>query len=269
MYSAGTISWLPPKQKIPSEHLTTTNGIDEGYFGHPVLILAIDSAQKEAAVLIITSFGGKSLLAKFPRERGKKMREEHIPIYPSHVHPDNGSCLFLADGEHLSKRSYVKSTPVRIVKVALLQPWDQGKCRLKTKCLRKLLKKINFASPWPNNVHHHEPAITLQPEPRQPPVHYQMPPPYQLTVQPQRTEPRYKQTPRTITCASEYRVPGQWVHSTDRPARIHTSQRTPLLPRTHNTVRTPAHDDSGSSCIGFTTLAFIAIVLFAVYKWYN
>jgi hypothetical protein len=53
MYSAGTISWLPPKQKIPSEHLATTNGIDEGYFGHPVLILVIDSAQKEAAVLIV------------------------------------------------------------------------------------------------------------------------------------------------------------------------------------------------------------------------
>jgi len=53
MYSAGTISWLPPKKKIPGENLTTTNGADEGYFGHPVLILAIDSAHKEAAVLIV------------------------------------------------------------------------------------------------------------------------------------------------------------------------------------------------------------------------
>lgn len=197
------------------------------------------------------------------------MREEHVPIHPSDAHPDNGSCLFLADGERLSKNSYVKSTPIRIVKVALLQSWDQGKCRLKTKCLRKLLNKINFASPWPCNVQHHEPAIDPHLEPRQPPVHYQMPPPYQITVQPQRTEPRYDQTPRSITCASEYRVPGQWVHSTDRPVHVHTTQRTPLLPRTHNTVGAPVHDDSDSSCGSFVTLAVIAMVIFAVYTWYN
>jgi hypothetical protein len=53
MYSAGSIYWLPPKEQICSDHLLTTDLLEDGCFNHPVVILATDSSHKEAALLIV------------------------------------------------------------------------------------------------------------------------------------------------------------------------------------------------------------------------
>ena len=56
MYSAGSIMWLPPKDRIPSEHLYAARDIDEGCFNHPVLVLSADRAQTEVIFLTVRSF---------------------------------------------------------------------------------------------------------------------------------------------------------------------------------------------------------------------
>lgn len=49
--SVGSILFLPPKLEIASEHHYATNAIDDGFFNHPVLILATNSAGTEVVVL--------------------------------------------------------------------------------------------------------------------------------------------------------------------------------------------------------------------------
>lgn len=53
MCSAGSIHWLLPKDRIPSEHLLAAPEIDDGCLDHPVLILAANAARKEVAILIV------------------------------------------------------------------------------------------------------------------------------------------------------------------------------------------------------------------------
>jgi hypothetical protein len=53
MYPAGSIHWLLPRDRIPSEHLLAAQEVDEGCYNHPVLILAVDATFTEAAVLIV------------------------------------------------------------------------------------------------------------------------------------------------------------------------------------------------------------------------
>jgi hypothetical protein len=185
------------------------------------------------------------------------------------VHPDNGSCLFLADGERLSKNSYVKTTPMRIVKVALLQTWNHGKCRLKAKCLRELLKRIDFESPWLNIAQQHKPDVVSQQLLEQPPVHYQLPQHYQLPVQPQPPEPRHNQIPRAITRGSNYQMHGQWIDAQDQSEYVYSPhQRTPLLPRTHNIVGTPTNDASDHPHANYIfTVIIVSILLYLGYRW--
>jgi hypothetical protein len=213
---------------------------------------------------------GQNLLERFPRARDKKLRAAHVPIHPSSVHPDNGSCFFLADGEQLEKNSYVKLKPTRVVKTVVLKPWRRGKCRLKTKCLRELLKQIDFQSPWPNDVQHHKPALLPQPAIPWPPVHHQSPVHYQIPVQHHQPGPWQNQRPRAITCGSSYQMPGQWVATQDLDIPVHSPhQRTPLLPRTHNIIGAPVNAAPEPSSVNAVfALIFVSIMVWVGYRWY-
>lgn len=143
-----------------------------------------------------------------------RIRSEHIPIHPSKAHPDNGSLLYLSKRSRLSKDSYLKTTPQRTVKAAVLRPTRDPTCRLKRKSLKKLIKLIGFESPWG----------VLDPIPQ--PAH--------RPLSPRITLPesfRYVSAPPSNTCHADFPTLAQRPYYVFRPDQniFHVGERSPLL----------------------------------------
>ncbi|KAI1368165.1 hypothetical protein F5Y08DRAFT_335938 [Xylaria arbuscula] len=139
---AGCIMWLPPKQDL----VPIDNEIDDGCCNHPVVVLSTAARAAKVDILIITSFGGLDIEAKYPNR--PSARQDHLPIAPSKAHPDNGKLLFLKDPSHeLRKRSYVKTKNRHTILLASLQPYNRHgpEVFLSRRSYKVLIKHIQYS----------------------------------------------------------------------------------------------------------------------------
>ncbi|KAM7187764.1 hypothetical protein V8F20_010821 [Naviculisporaceae sp. PSN 640] len=131
-YVYGLIMWLPPEKEevFIDDHPYTTStgllcGLDSGCYDHPVLVLSpvsesslniigtTDSEQDRiVTVLMITSFGGRDLLKKFPSPSSAAERRAYLPISPANQHPDlvDLPVLKLEGNLDMAKKCYVDVT---------------------------------------------------------------------------------------------------------------------------------------------------------------
>ncbi|KAF6219505.1 hypothetical protein HO133_003974 [Letharia lupina] len=148
VFIPGQLSYLP-KRRDDEPFSLSGSEIPDGCSDHPVVILATDQRERKAVVLILTSFGGKSLNehSSIPR-----IRASHLPIHPSPVHPDNGILLFLDQDIELRKMSYVNTESPRQIEWALLQRHYREqrtgeRFRLRPDSFAKLLDYIGSEAP--------------------------------------------------------------------------------------------------------------------------
>jgi len=95
----------------------------------------------------ITSFGGRDLQERFAH--ADNLRNLHLPIFPSPVHPDNGIQLFLHGGARLPRESYVNTKQSFEVNPALLRAFSQNRYRLKDESYTTLVRFMNQTTPSP------------------------------------------------------------------------------------------------------------------------
>ncbi|KAG8424901.1 hypothetical protein J3458_001656 [Metarhizium acridum] len=133
----GRIMWLPTKEIMDL-------GFENGVYNHPVVVL---SPMLNAGEL--TSFGGTSLLDKFPTE--KKARGRYLPIKPCAPHPDNKILLELCEAEdRLTKDSYIHIRKVLRAKLKALRPYVSHRLRspyLSDNSYRQLIQHAQYSVP--------------------------------------------------------------------------------------------------------------------------
>ena len=115
----GSVYYLPAFHDLPPSEQKRSTHINPGIFGHPVIIFAHDPWRAEAEVLVITSLDGKSLHEYSQHQR---VREAHIPIFPSEPHPNNGCITYLDTDGGLPKKSHIKIDQRHNVPEAILKP---------------------------------------------------------------------------------------------------------------------------------------------------
>ncbi|KAF2794703.1 hypothetical protein K505DRAFT_303510, partial [Melanomma pulvis-pyrius CBS 109.77] len=289
-FSAGAIFWLPAKNEIANKHLDAAETIEDGCFNHPVLILAVMPNRKEVTILVMTSFGGKDLLEKHPRS--PHIRSHHLPIYPSKVHPDNGSQLFLVNDTKLDRNSYINTEVQRTIRTVLLKPTRHSACKLRADSYDFLIRYIGFSpppelSPQPHiRVFPSTPNALAAPRTwaniaRSAPVHYTRPTPahYTYPTPTYSTQPVPTHSANTIPTPTHYThlplcytrpIPTQSTHSNNRSSHEHwQTERTPLLPTVHNRTmyhsEEPSGSDSGVSRV-FWFVVGVTIVAWVIWK---
>ncbi|KAI4253747.1 MAG: hypothetical protein L6R42_007464 [Xanthoria sp. 1 TBL-2021] len=107
--SPGSIYYLPPFSQISPSTLTSKmrrrlTSMQEGIFGHPVLIMSVNERRSEASILIITSAGGKAFQNLHPN-----LQIYGVPIWPNDPHPLNNSLVCLKNEWALPKECYINT----------------------------------------------------------------------------------------------------------------------------------------------------------------
>ncbi|KJK94690.1 hypothetical protein H633G_01406 [Metarhizium anisopliae BRIP 53284] len=117
-------------------------GFEPGVYNHPVVVLSPMLSAGE-----LTSFGGTSLVDKFPTET--KARGRYLPIKPSAPHPDNKILLELCEAEdRLTKDSYVHISKVLRAKLKALRPYVSHRLRtpyLSDNSYRQLIRHAQYS----------------------------------------------------------------------------------------------------------------------------
>ncbi|KAI0118255.1 hypothetical protein GGR51DRAFT_498619 [Nemania sp. FL0031] len=143
---AGCIKWLPRKHEL----VPADPDIEEGCCYHPVVILSSRARDNRVEFLIITSFGGIDLAAKYPTQ--ESARHDHLPIAPSRTHPDNGILLLLENPtDRLRKNSWVKTRKRHSIRLHSLQPYDRRgpDLFLSRRSYQTLVQYVQFVEPRP------------------------------------------------------------------------------------------------------------------------
>ncbi|KAM7219705.1 hypothetical protein V8F06_004918 [Rhypophila decipiens] len=123
-------------------------GFESGCYNHPVLVLSPvptnssitsatarrDSCRQEqnTTILIITSFGGRDIMEKYPLSSGAEERRTYLPISPARQHPDltDIPVLRLEGDLRMAKRSYVNITRKYTIPLQALRDYrDPGNWR--------------------------------------------------------------------------------------------------------------------------------------------
>ncbi len=119
----GRIFWLPTRAQIPSTSVIHRSAIDEGAFGHPVVILSRPlNAPNTALIQTMTSFNSQNLETR--HRHNHEIRRNHLPIKPAPQHPEGFASLELAEGATLTKESYVKTERRYRVEWRFLRPYE-------------------------------------------------------------------------------------------------------------------------------------------------
>ncbi|OCL02852.1 hypothetical protein AOQ84DRAFT_228357 [Glonium stellatum] len=136
-FSVGNILWLPQERDLPRRPFHFRTKLPQSCYGHPVILISIDSSDNAVWVLILTTFGGHGPTpAKFIR-RGHNP-DEYLPIYPAAPHLDDILSLLLEDGQSLLRDSWVfVRKPYRCAKAWLQElppetwnmPWLKGQVK--------------------------------------------------------------------------------------------------------------------------------------------
>ncbi|KAI0113497.1 hypothetical protein F4814DRAFT_348244 [Daldinia grandis] len=145
---AGCILWLPSKHELRED---CGSDIEVDRCNHPVVILSPQAEGGNVVYLMITSLKGRELKARFKHDQN--LRLEHIPIRPSHPHPDNGMLLSLEDVTLvLRKKSYVKTKTQYRIQVASLRPYERRgpEYILSRKSYQELIRYAKFTPPTPH-----------------------------------------------------------------------------------------------------------------------
>ncbi|OTB14643.1 hypothetical protein K445DRAFT_376950 [Daldinia sp. EC12] len=145
---AGCILWLPSKTELRED---CGSDIEADRCNHPVVILSPQAEDGKVVYLMITSLKGTELRARFKYDQN--LRLEHIPIRPSHPHPDNGMLLSLEDVTLvLRKKSYVKTKTQYRIRVASLRPYERRgpEYILSRKSYQDLIEYSKFTPPAPH-----------------------------------------------------------------------------------------------------------------------
>ncbi|KAF2427417.1 hypothetical protein EJ08DRAFT_721205 [Tothia fuscella] len=90
----GDMWWLPPAQWFRPWYLPLGADVLR-WAGHPVVVMSVDRARKEATICVKRSFGESSLYDVRPA-LNREERKDHIPVFPNPPHPDNGSLVYVA-----------------------------------------------------------------------------------------------------------------------------------------------------------------------------
>ncbi|RYP12144.1 hypothetical protein DL765_007443 [Monosporascus sp. GIB2] len=147
----GRILWLPKKEDTKD----ASDDLYEGCYHHPVVILSVEPQEGKVDLLVLTSFGEKSLEDKHPRDI--KARSGYLPIEPCSPHPDNGRLLTLEDPSlKLRKKSYVNTRELRTVTFNTLQPYQRRNPKLfyvlKRTSYQELIEYAKYTVPPPTII---------------------------------------------------------------------------------------------------------------------
>ncbi|KAI1801975.1 hypothetical protein F4811DRAFT_426979 [Daldinia bambusicola] len=145
---AGRILWLPAKTELRED---CGSDIEADRCNHPVVILSPQAEDGKVIYLMITSLKGTELKTRFKHDQN--LRLEHIPIRPSHPHPDNGMLLSLEDvALVLRKKSYVKTKTQYKIRVSSLRPYERRgpEYILSRKSYQDLIEYSKFTPPAPH-----------------------------------------------------------------------------------------------------------------------
>ncbi|QLI64524.1 uncharacterized protein G6M90_00g020230 [Metarhizium brunneum] len=200
-------------------------GFEPGVYNHPVVVLSPMLSAGEVdffpANPKLTSFGGTSLVDKFPTET--RARGRYLPIKPSAPHPDNKMLLELCEAEdRLTKDSYVHISKVLRAKFKALRPYASHWLRspyLSDNSYRQLILHAQYPVPGQLNGRIAGYGWTL------------VLPPSQTATRPQRSRYDIPDRPVYGGIQSPGRLPTSFSYSqmsVTRQARY--NERTPLLP---------------------------------------
>ncbi|KAH7310630.1 hypothetical protein B0I35DRAFT_439444 [Stachybotrys elegans] len=114
---AGSIKSLP-KKNIIQHQIPPSLEIQDGIFGHPVIVLSGSALSGRVAVLVVTSFGGTPI--KY-RHADPQRRRRYLPIHPAE-HPDSNETLMVAHNNTMDKASYA-CMDIHWVPLAILRDW--------------------------------------------------------------------------------------------------------------------------------------------------
>ncbi|KAH0832739.1 hypothetical protein FOPE_01360 [Fonsecaea pedrosoi] len=137
---AGRICNLPDKDKIDPALAERCHSIENGCFGHPVVILHVGGGEgtgtDEVMFLIIRSFNGKGL---DKRVRKPSLRRKYLPIHPSPAHAEASNVtLYLSpQNAQMPRRSWINAADPQTADWRILQPyWARGRQVCLTKASR-------------------------------------------------------------------------------------------------------------------------------------
>ncbi|EFY98084.1 hypothetical protein MAA_06193 [Metarhizium robertsii ARSEF 23] len=205
----GRIMWLPTRD-------TMDLGFEPGVYNHPVVVLSPMLSAGE-----LTSFGGTSLVDKFPTET--KARGRYLPIKPSAPHPDNKILLELCEAEdRLIKDSYVNIGKVLRAKFKALRPYVSHRLRtpyLADSSYRQLILHAQYPVPGqlPRGIAEYGWTLVL--------------PPSQTATRPQRSRYDIPDRPVYGGIKSPGRLPTSFSYSqTSVTRQARYNERAPLLP---------------------------------------
>ncbi|KID91930.1 hypothetical protein MGU_00841 [Metarhizium guizhouense ARSEF 977] len=191
-------------------------GFEPGVCNHPVVVLSPMLSAGE-----LTSFGGTSLVDKFPTET--KARGRYLPIKPSAPHPDNKILLELCEAEdRLTKDSYVHISKVLRAKLKALRPYVSHRLRtpyLSDNSYRQLIRHAQYSVPGqsPRSIADYGWTLVL--------------PPSQTATRPQRSRYDIPDRPLYSEISSPGRPQTSFSYSqTSVTRQARYNERAPLLP---------------------------------------
>lgn len=144
-FEPGTVLWLPKRRDLPFNSLDMVSTVPDRCFGHPALVLAVDSSNSSIIILILTTFSGSGPLPAKIYHRGHDLHE-YLPIHPARRHIDGIPSLFLHASQNLVRDNWVYvREPYSCAKAWLQETWDENwlmphlSRRITTKSLHSLV----------------------------------------------------------------------------------------------------------------------------------
>ena len=137
---AGGVFNLPSLDICKACHYDV-DGIEEGIFNHPVLLLSAE--EKYACVLVTSSLDNKSLKDYHPKERHVQM--EHIPMLPAEPHHITKELLKFENGLEMPRPCYVKIRETHRVPLACLKPYQVGEKHQHLRLCAESLADLHWA----------------------------------------------------------------------------------------------------------------------------
>ncbi|KAF2473607.1 uncharacterized protein BDR25DRAFT_386417 [Lindgomyces ingoldianus] len=130
-FEPGTILWLPKRRDILCSYLESTNTVPNRCFGHPVLVLGVNSSNNSVYILIheITSFACSNDIAEIRTKvfrRGHDL-DDYLPIHPAARFTHSVPTLHLFPSQELARNNWVHvREPYRCPKAWVEQTWDEN-----------------------------------------------------------------------------------------------------------------------------------------------
>lgn len=124
------VAFLPAERSIPQDSIVRLQGLNQGAYSHPCLVLLESECKHLVFVAPMTSFNGTDLCQKYSHASPTAKHDvfwRHLSIdHPQRSSPNDLDSLSLLDGDSLPKASYLNLSGGYWIEKSTLAPFNAG-----------------------------------------------------------------------------------------------------------------------------------------------